>query len=109
MSEAPDLNVVSVAPAPTVTEWINGRVYCPTCNRVAWVIAHPEAIIACRYCEGPTRKACGDEYKTVLYDRPGTAVTDTVVTVTASAALMMNDNDARQSVSATRSVDRDDA
>lgn len=45
----------------TVTLWINGRVYCPACQIVRWVIQHPEAIIICDQCGGPTVKACGDE------------------------------------------------
>ena len=39
---------------------MNGRVYCQACDRVTWVIAHPDAEISCRYCEGPTVKGSWD-------------------------------------------------
>ena len=64
MSEEHTSNVIRAATTPVgsnATEWVNGRVRCPVCNVVRWVIAHPDAEIRCMYCDGPTRKASGDE------------------------------------------------
>jgi ribosomal protein S27E len=46
---------------PDLTHWIIGRAWCPACQVVRLIVAHPEAVIRCPRCEGPTIRACGDE------------------------------------------------
>lgn len=62
MSAAVISNVTPVATTPSnVTYWVNGRVYCPACKIVRQVVKHPDAIVTCGRCNGPTEPACGDE------------------------------------------------
>jgi len=46
-------NATAAAPLPDVTSWRNGRVQCVPCDRLRWVIAHPEAEIVCPTCQTP--------------------------------------------------------
>ncbi len=41
--------------------FVIGRVWCEPCGIVAQVVRHPDAVITCPHCDGPTIEASGDE------------------------------------------------